>query len=145
MKKLIIFLALFLNTSLLAWSYEKRDLLQRNADLKRVSEALKNPADWVAYPAYTDRGAWDKLSGVYRDAQIREGEKYLDYEWKVIKLTDYTEYQKSGSRTIMENPFGSNTNALAALVLAELSEGKGPVIQNVLSRLPGTCDRSYSG
>jgi hypothetical protein len=133
MKKLIIFLALFLNTSLLAWSYEKRDLLQRNADLKRVSEALKNPADWVAYPAYTDRAAWDKLSGVYREAQIREGEKYLDYEWKVIKLTDYTEYQKSGSRTIMENPFGSNTSALAALVLAELSEGKGRFMGQIVN------------
>lgn len=133
MKKLFLLLVLFLSCNMLSMGYEKRNLLQNKANLQRVKESLKNPADWISYPAYADRAGWTKLMGPFKDNQIKEGEKYLDYQWKVVKLTDYLEYQKSGSRTIMESPFGSNCNALTTLVLAELAEGEGRFLDQIIN------------
>lgn len=61
---------------------------------------------WVPYPDYSDRAGWDKLLGDYKEKYIRKGESYLDYEWKVVKATDYLEFGRSGDRAIMESPFG---------------------------------------
>jgi hypothetical protein len=40
---------------------------------------------------------------------IARGEKLLDYQWQVVKATDYLEYERSGNRKIMEDPFGKIT------------------------------------
>lgn len=73
-------------------AYEKRDLLQKEADFEKVKSALIMEQKWVPYPDYSDRAGWDKLLGDYKEKYIRKGESYLDYEWKVVKATDYLEF-----------------------------------------------------
>ena len=51
----------------------------------------------------------------------------LNYEWKVIRATDYLEYERSGERNIMQNPYEANRKAINILMLAELAEGKRAV------------------
>ena len=68
-------------------AYEKRDLLQKEADFEKVKSALIMEQKWVPYPDYSDRAGWDKLLGDYKEKYIRKGESYLDYEWKVVKVT----------------------------------------------------------
>ena len=70
-------------------AYEKRDLLQKEVDFEKVKSALIMEQKWVPYPDYSDRAGWDKLLGDYKEKYIRKGESYLDYEWKVVKATDY--------------------------------------------------------
>ncbi len=79
-------------------AYEKRDLLQKEADFEKVKSALIMEQKWVPYPDYSDRAGWDKLLGDYKEKYIRKGESYLDYEWKVVKATDYLEFGRSGDR-----------------------------------------------
>ncbi len=131
--KYIFCLFSFLLISFTSLGYEKRDLLQKSANMQQVQAALLMNKAWVPYPAYTDRTGWDKLTGPYKELQIKEGEKYLNYEWRTVKATDYMEFEKSGSRTIMEAPFSANSTALSALVLAELSEGKGRFIDQIIN------------
>lgn len=83
-------------------AYEKRDLLQKEVDFEKVKSALIMEQKWVPYPDYSDRAGWDKLLGDYKEKYIRKGESYLDYEWKVVKATDYLEFGRSGDRAIME-------------------------------------------
>ena len=79
---------------------------------------------WVPYPAYTDRAGWDELLGTNKENLIRAGEKMLNYGWKVIRATDYLEYERSGERNIMQNPYEANRKAINVLTLAELDPKK---------------------
>lgn len=112
---------------------EKRDLLQHAVSESAIKSQLVLDKSWVRYPAYEDRSGWEKLTEPIRSQLITSGEKYLDFEWRVVKATDYIEYEKSGSRIAMEAPFGANSTALSALVMAELCEGKGRFVNQIIN------------
>jgi len=105
-KKLI--LLLFLLTSIFTSAHELRDLLQQKTNQSELKKSLIMNQKWVVYPDYNDRTGWNELTGQYKDDIIKRGEEALDYEWKVVKATDYIEFERSGSREIMQNPFDSN-------------------------------------
>ena len=121
-------------------AYVERDLLQKAADIPELKSVLLMDRQWVPYPDYTDRTAWEQFLGDYRNDYIKQGEKRLDYEWKVVKATDYIEYERSGNRRIMEDPFGSNNGAIADLVMAELAEGKGRFINQLINGVFQSCE-----
>lgn len=141
MNRLIVFLALLLS-SLTATAYEPRNLLQKKANLQQVKTMLVPKSDWIKYPAYANRDSWDHLTGSLKDKIIESGEPYLTYSWKVVTAADYLEYERSGSRTAMENPFNSNNKAMSYLVFAELAEGKGRFINQIINGVWYSCDMS---
>ena len=94
----------------------------------------------MPYPAYTDRAAWDSLMGPNKQRLIEAGEKLLDYKWQLIPATAYLEYERSGNRKIMEVPYDANRQALNALMLAELAEGKGRFIDQLLNGAYMSCE-----
>ncbi|WP_262245112.1 heparinase II/III-family protein [Parapedobacter soli] len=132
MRKTLLIAVAFI-TCMAARAGEKRDLLQHAASEAELKPLLVTDKSWIPYPAYQDRAGWEKLTEPVREQLIAAGEKYLDYPWRVVKATDYIEYEKSGSRTAMEAPFGANTNALSALVMAELCEGKGRFVDQIVN------------
>ena len=105
----LILYALF--AVLQAKAYEPRELLQKKASLQQVKASLVPRDQWIKYPAYQNREGWDAFTGSLKAELIADGEKYLHYEWKVIKATDYLAYERSGSRVVMENPFNANNSA----------------------------------
>lgn len=94
---------------------------------------LSRDKSWVPYPSYSDRKAWDQLIAPFRTEVIAKGDKALDYQWQVVKATDYLEYERSGNRGMMEKPMNENCTALTNLLLAELAEGKGRYIDQILN------------
>ena len=135
----ILFLAIaFLQTGMSA----ERNLLAGNFDPETISEALVPDQKWVPYPAYTDRNAWEQLLGDNKDDLIRRGERQLNYQWKVIRATDFLEYERSGNRNIMQNPNSDNNNALSDLVMAELAEGKGRFMDQIINGVFYNCERT---
>ena len=141
MNRLIIFLALLLSAGI-AKAYEPRNFLQKKASLQQVKTMLVPKSEWIKYPAYTNRTGWDKLTGELKEKIIKGGESCLTYTWKVVTASDYLEYERSGSRTAMENPFGSNNKAMSYLVFAELAEGKGRFINQKVNGVWYSCDMS---
>jgi hypothetical protein len=123
-------------------AYETRNLLQKKATVDQVKASLVSKAEWIKYPAYTNRAGWDAFTGSLKDELIKDGEAYLNYTWKVITASDYLEYERSGSRVAMENPFGANNTALSHLVFAELAEGKGRFMNQIINGVWHTCDMS---
>lgn len=123
-------------------AYTERNLLQRlvGGNEMRLSESLVMNQEWVPYPAYTDRTAWDALLGEDKKRLIQEGERLLDYEWKIIRATDYLEYERSGERNIMQHPYDANRKAINTLMLAELAEGKGRFIDQLLNGVVLSCE-----
>jgi len=133
-----IFLLAFISGKISA--YTDRDLLQQSTDLAKVKAALKMSQQWVSHPSYTDRSGWDDFLKGHKNTFIEQGEKLLNYEWKVVKATDYIEFERSGDRNIMQNPFGSNNKAIADLLLAELAEGKGRFIDQLINGVFHACE-----
>lgn len=122
--------------------YAQKKLLISTGDQAAVQKALLPAANWIKYPDYIDRTGWDNLTGENKNEIIAGGEKYLNYEWKVIKATDYLAYERTGSRVIMETPFNANNIALTNLFLAELAEGKGRFLDQIINGVWHTCEMS---
>ncbi|HMR93140.1 MAG TPA: heparinase II/III family protein [Chitinophagaceae bacterium] len=119
---------------------EPRNLLQNAATLQQVKEALLPLPEWIKYPAYADRAQWDLLLGKLKEGIVKQGESKLQYTWQVVKATDYLEYERSGSRQVMEKPFGDNNTALSQLIMAELAEGKGRFTDQIINGVWYACD-----
>ena len=143
MKKIISILVLL--TPLLfvdAQFYTKRDFLQNSIKNINLQEVIISDKSWVKYPAYNNRKGWKKLFSEDYGKIIQEGEKYLNYQWNLIKATDFLEYERSGSRVIMEEPLFENKKALYHLTLAELAEGKGRFIDQLINGVFFHCEMS---
>ncbi len=134
---LIILLAF---CALQVYAYAERNLLQKQADSRQLKQMLVMNQEWVTYPDYTDRAAWDAFFGDLKERYIRRGEELLDYSWKVVRATDYLAFERSGNRNVMEAPFDSNNYAIADLLLAELAEGKGRFINPLADGVFHSCE-----
>lgn len=141
MKKQILLLCALLCATV-SFAYTERNLLQQQADLNFVKESLVMNQKWVTYPAYANRDGWDAFFGDAKQNYISRGEKQLHYRWQVVRATDYLEFERSGNRRIMENPFGANNAAVADLLMAELAEGKGRFMDQLVNGVFFLCEMS---
>lgn len=121
-------------------AYEKRDLLCNSISPDSLKNVLILDQAWVTLPDYSDRAGWDNFFGDLKDDYIREGEKRLNYQWKHVNATDYLEYGRSGNRRIMEDPQSANNSALTALFLAELAEGQGRFLDQIINGVYFDCE-----
>ncbi len=130
MKKLllIVFIACFSGS---AFSYEKRDVLQKEAGEVNLVTTLVKDFAAIGFPDYNDRSFWNKLPDNLRQKYIKEAEIYLEYDWPVVKATDYLEIIRSGDRK--QEVYGLPRSALVALVMGELAEGKGRFIDQIVN------------
>lgn len=121
-------------------AYTERNFLQHVAAQESLAECLVLNQKWVQYPSYKDREGWSRFLGEYKDEIIKNGESLLGYTWKVVKATDYLELERSGNREIMERPFDDNNQAIVRLMLAELAEGRGRFIDQLINGVFHTCE-----
>lgn len=123
------------------FAYTERNLLQNSVTKEQLKEALIMNGEWVPYPAYSDREGWNSLlNDEDRQTLINAGEKMLDYKWQVIRATDYLEYERSGERNIMQNPYEANRKAINMLMMAELAEGKGRFVDQLINGVFFSCE-----
>lgn len=140
MKKILFVFSLLLLVSVGSNARIDRRFLRDSATKEQVKEMLVMNQKWVPYPAYKDRAGWDKYFGSFKEFYIKQGESKLKFNWRVIKATDYLEYERSGNRRIHEVPIGANNSAIACLVLAELAEGKGRFIDDIIDGVYQACE-----
>ena len=117
-------------------------MLSTGRSATMLSELLLTSGDWVPYPSYSNRAGWDVLLGDRKANLVKKGESRLDYTWKVIPATAYLEYERSGNRNIMQDPNSDNNEALADLLMAELAEGKGRFLDQIINGVFYNCERT---
>ena len=113
------------------FSTEKRDLLQKESEEIGLENALIEDFAKIGLPTYKDRDFWDKIPENLRKQYILEAEGNLDYDWPVVKATDYLEIIRSGDR--MQSVYAAPRSALMALVMGELMEGKGRFMDQIIN------------
>ena len=137
-KILSIFTVFFLSTGCL-FAIE-RNLIENSITRQQLSQALAKGTEWVKYPAYRNREAWESLPQGVRADIIRKGEAALACEWPVNKASDYLEFVRSGE--ISMHSQSTRTSAVSALALAELVEGKGRFIDVLTDGVWALCEQS---
>lgn len=145
MKRLVVLLTLIC-VSFSVWAREDRSLFISALDALPLREATFQPGGaWVPYPAYRDRGAWDKLTLGYKETLVARGEQLLDFTFTAMPASVYLEYEKTRDRSLLHKYDHPNREALADLILAELAEGKGRFLMKVLDGLYYACERTAWG
>ena len=120
----------------------ERKLLENSITRQQLLQDLAKGTEWVKYPAYNNRTAWEALPKAIRADIIREGENALKCNWGVVKASDYMEFNRSGNRAIMEQPQSVRVSALEALTLAELVEGKGRFMDALMDGIWAMCEQT---
>ncbi len=112
---------------------EDRHILEGEYERVKSDSLFLVGGDWLPFPDYSDRQGWDAMLGHSKGILVRAGEKYLDYQWQIVPATAYLAYERTGERKIMEDPVSDNRVALNSLMLAELAEGKGRFLDQLVN------------
>ncbi len=136
-------LLLFILSSAFAW--EKRDILSNSCSLEKIKEVVVSDGSWILYPTYKDRQAWKKIPALLQEQYIKKGETYLKYEWPEVPATQYLELVRTGNRIDMENLYNKRRTAFESLVMAELMEGKGRFLDDIINGVFSFCEQTYWG
>lgn len=120
--KFFIFVA-GLSFTFLTNAQEKRNLLTDFFTRSFVGESICKDNCWIKYPSYNEREAWTQLPENLRQETIKEGEKYLGYNWPPITATMYLEFTRTGDRAIVDRAISNRRVVLRSLVLASVDGG----------------------
>lgn len=109
----------------------ERNILANEAKAINLTGVMITDNSWNKLPGYKDRKFWEGIDANIRQEYIKRAESYLDYEWPVVKATDYLEFIRSGDRR--QQVYSACSNALISLVMGELAEGKGRFIDQIIN------------
>lgn len=93
-----------------------------------------------AYPGYHQRQQWNAIDTIYTNTLVKAGETVLDYKWQTVPATTYLEFVQTGNRYIMEDIYNQNLAAIKKLAFAELAEGKGRFIPQLINGAWAVCE-----
>lgn len=141
MNKIKIVLTLCFVSSLLVEAQE-RNLLQNQRNLVELGQVLAKNTEWVQFPSYTDRTYWESLPAGIRQEIIHKGEKSLSFEWPVARATLYLDYISEGDREKLSTFIADRQNAVYNLVMAELIEGKGRFLDQLMDGVWAICEQT---
>jgi len=140
MKRLFITLFFLAGISVSASAYEERNMLAGSITKEQLREVVVQHQQWMPYPAYADRAGWDKFLGELKGLYIQKGETYLGYDWQYVKTSYYLAFETTGDRMVMQNPYEANIDAVGYLLRAELAEGKGRFIPDLIDGVICFCE-----
>ena len=109
----------------------ERNILAGKAKSIDIKKVMITDNSWNKLPGYKERLFWESLPINVRQDYIKKAESYLDYNWPVVKATDYLEFIRSGDRR--QSVYSACSNALISLVMGELVEGKGRFTDQIIN------------
>ena len=93
-----------------------------------------------------DDSFWrDSIPQEMRQSYIEYGEQYLGKPWIVLPWTVFAENKKTGNRVNYEALCFEKRRQLAALVMAEIMEGKGRFMGDIIDGMGSFCEETWWG
>ena len=87
----------------------------------------------------------DSIPMEMRQSYIAYGEQYLDQPWASLPFTVFAENKQTGNRVNYETLCFAKRRQLAALVMAEIMEGKGRFTRNIIDGMGSFCEETWWG
>ena len=119
------------NPAIAELTNKERNILANEAKAIDLAKVLITDNSWNKLPDYKNRQYWQKLPADIREGYITRAEGYLEYNWPVVRATDYLEFIRSGDRR--QEAYSACSSALISLVMGELVEGKGRFIDQIIN------------
>lgn len=143
LKSNIVFFLLFFQ--LFSVSSQTQELVKRNYLINQYQEKGKSAAFldvnvWRANKKEKIDAEIAALPATVKLALIKQAEDLVKDEWSVLKVTDYLDYVRTGSRQQYSN--SQRQNKLTSLVIAELVDGKGKFMPEIINGLWLTLEES---
>ena len=93
-----------------------------------------------------DDAFWrDSVPESMRQSYIHYGEQYLGKPWAVLPNSVFAEFKISGNRVNYEGLCFEKRRQLAALVMAEIMEGKGRFLLDIIDGMGSFCEETWWG
>lgn len=123
-------------------------MTQRNIFLALLTlvGCLWSTAVSAQLPPRGDASYWrDSIPQPMRQSYIAYGEQFLGSSWTSLPLSVFAEYKTSGNRVNYEAASFAKRRQLAALVMAEIIEGQGRFLPDVINGLGSLCEETWWG
>ena len=110
-----------------------------------LPKAIVEPGRFTPLPKADDRFWHDSVPEAMRQSYIGYGEQFLGQPWTTLPLTSFAEFKTNGNRTRYEAVCFARRRQLAALVMAEIIEGKGRFTADIVNGLGSFCEETWWG
>ena len=110
-----------------------------------LDSALVEPGKYMPLPQWGDKYWTDSVPQQMRQSYIRYGERYLGRPWQSLPATVFAEFKTNGNRVNFEALTFQKRRQLAALVMAEIVEGQGRFMPDIINGLWSTLEESWWG
>ncbi len=105
-----------------------------------IDQLIVTQSNFNPFPA--DETFWSQIPMEIQREAVREGEKYLNYDWGNIPALQYMEFKRSGNRKSYENLNFARRIALCCLTVAECVERKNRFTDDIINGIWCICEES---
>ena len=133
------FLAILL--TICTWAYA-----QQFADhTATLDDVLVQPGQFEPLPR-ADATFWrDSVPATIRQSYIQYGELYAGKPWPTLSTTVFAQFKENGNRVNYEKINFDKRRQLAALAMAEIVEGKGRFLNDIIDGINSFCEETWWG
>ncbi|MDW7695674.1 heparinase II/III family protein [Flammeovirgaceae bacterium SG7u.111] len=122
-----------------------RNFLQTSCGAACLETQLIPKEKWTPFPKYGDRDSWESLPDSLKTFYIKKGEEALGYTWPVLSATLTLQFVRESNRSKYEAEHFERREKLRDLVIAEVIEGKGRFVDEVMNGVWAICEETYWG
>ncbi len=137
MRRPLLLLLFLMPAALAAWSFSN--------DAPSLQEDFVAPSRFAPLPTGSNHFWRDSIPQEMRQSYIQYGEQYLGKAWSVLPYSVFAEFKTNGNRVNYEGLHFEKRRQLAAIVLAEIMEGKGRFLPDIINGLGSFCEETWWG
>ena len=112
---------------------------------EKLADMLVEPGRFEPLPRGNDPFWRDSVPEPMRLSYIRFGEEYLGKPWPALPNTVFAQFKENGNRVNYEGLCFEKRRHLGALVMAEIVEGKGRFLPDIIDGLGSFCEETWWG
>ena len=129
-----------------SYGQANKKMLSTLCSTQFITDHFKSPDKWHPFLKGNETARWAKLvPEELRKKYIAEGEKLLKNKWDLIPVTMFLEFTRTGNRSDYEKILFDRRKQVSALVLAEVMEGKGRFIDDIINGVWAICEETFWG
>lgn len=146
MKKILFTVALFMATAICtpSMSQTSKEISQR-CTIENLQYHLVNPTKFAPIPTWGNSYWQDSIPEQMRSSYIRAGEKCKGTKWETTDIVLFSDFRNNGDRERFQQFTYKKRNNLMALAMAEIMEGKGRFMNDIINGLFSICEETWWG
>ena len=111
----------------------------------KLNDVLVQPGQFEPLPR-AEAPFWrDSVPATMRQSYIQYGEQYLGKPWPMLSTALFAQFKENGNRVNYERQCFAKRRQLAALAMAEIIDGKGRFLNDIIDGISSFCEETWWG